>query len=44
MPEALKSNAWAMKQTNTQMASWTQLRYDTILYVKQSYTEGLVCY
>src|SRR5262249_32434037 len=29
---------------NTQMASWTQLRHDTILYVKQSYTEGLTCY
>jgi len=44
MPEAMKTQAWAMKQTNTQMASWTQLRHDTILYAKQSYTEGLSCY
>lgn len=44
MPEAMRTQAWAMKQTNTQMASWTQLRHDTILYVKQSYTPGLVCY
>ncbi len=38
MPEAMRTRAWAMKQTNTQLASWTQLRHDTILYVKQSYT------
>jgi hypothetical protein len=44
LPEAMKTGAWAMKQTNTQMASWTQLRHDTILYVKQSYTEGATCY
>ncbi len=44
MPEAMKSNAWAMKQVNTQMASWTQLRHDTILYVKQSYTPSDPCY
>src|SRR5205809_4413414 len=33
-----------MKHTNTQMASWTQLRHDTILYVKQSYTSVPSCY
>jgi hypothetical protein len=44
MPEAMKTRAWGMKQVNTQMASWTQLRHDTILYVKQSYTEGATCY
>lgn len=38
LPEAIRTRAWAMKQTNTQMASWTQLRHDTILYVKQSYS------
>jgi hypothetical protein len=26
------------------MASWTQLRHDSILYVKQSYTSGAACY
>jgi hypothetical protein len=27
----------------TQLASWAQLRHDTILYAKQSYTAGSVC-
>ena len=43
-PEAMRTQAWAMKSFNTQMASWTQLRHDTILYVKQSYTGGDTCY
>jgi hypothetical protein len=44
MPEAMRTREWAMKQTNTQMASWAQLRHDTILYVKQSYTAVPGCY
>ncbi|HAX78677.1 MAG TPA: hypothetical protein DCY88_23300 [Cyanobacteria bacterium UBA11372] len=43
-PEAMCTRAWGMKTLNTQLASWTQLRHDTILYVKQSYTRGLLCY
>ena len=43
-PEAMSTRAWAMKTLNTQLASWTQLRHDTILYVKQSYTVGIRCY
>jgi hypothetical protein len=43
-PAAVRSRAWAMKQTNTQLASWAQLRHDTLLYVKQSYTAGASCY
>ena len=39
-PEAMRTRAWAMKTLNTQLASWTQLRHDTILYAKQSYTAG----
>ena len=35
-PEAVRTRAWAMKTLNTQLASWTQLRHDTILYAKQS--------
>jgi len=42
-PEAMRTRAWAMKTLNTQMASWTQLRHDTLLYVKQSYTEPALC-
>jgi len=42
-PESMRTRAWAMKTLNTQLASWTQLRHDTILYAKQSYTGGLIC-
>ena len=38
------TRAWAMRTLNTQLASWTQLRHDTILYAKQSYTSGVLCY
>ena len=39
-PDAVRTRAWAMKDLNTQLASWTQLRHDTVLYAKQSYTWG----
>ena len=39
----MRTRAWAMKTLNTQLASWTHLRHDTILYAKQSYTEGGAC-
>ncbi len=42
-PEAMRTQAWAMKTLNTQLASWAQLRHDTILYVKQSYTATTLC-
>jgi hypothetical protein len=32
-----------MKTLNTQMASWTHLRHDTVLYAQQSYTADIVC-
>ncbi|NEO71764.1 DUF3160 domain-containing protein [Moorena sp. SIO3H5] len=43
-PEAMRTRAWGMKTLNTQLASWTQLRHDTILYAKQSYTATTRCY
>jgi hypothetical protein len=42
-PQAMRTRAWAMKTLNTQLASWTQLRHDTVLYVKQPYTGLIVC-
>ncbi|MCX6930326.1 MAG: DUF3160 domain-containing protein [Verrucomicrobia bacterium] len=42
-PDALRTRAWGMKTLNTQLASWTQLRHDTVLYVKQPYTGDIVC-
>jgi hypothetical protein len=43
-PEAMRTQAWAKKTLNTQMASWTQLRHDTVLYAKQSYTGVPACF
>src|SRR5262245_24386213 len=43
-PEAMRTQAWAMRTLNTQLASWTQLRHDTILYAKQSYTAEVSCF
>jgi hypothetical protein len=42
-PEAMRNHAWALKAGVTQMASWTQLRHDTVLYAKPSYTSGESC-
>lgn len=42
-PEAMRTRPWAMKTLNTQLASWTHLRYTTALYVKESYTPILLC-
>lgn len=39
-PDALRTRAWAMKDLNTQLASWTQMRHDTVLYAEQSFTGG----
>lgn len=42
-PEAMRTRAWGMKTLNTQLASWTELRHDTVLYAKQSYTPPVIC-
>ncbi len=43
LPEIAKTEAWGERLLNTQLASWAELRHDTILYVKQSYTSGVTC-
>ncbi len=43
LPLFMQSAAWWQQKMNTQLASWTELRHDNILYAKQSYTGGLVC-
>ena len=40
-PTFMQTDAWHDKELNTALASWTQLRHDTILYAKQSYTPRL---
>jgi hypothetical protein len=37
-PLFMQNEAWVDKQLMTALGSWTELRHDTILYVKQSYT------
>ncbi len=38
-PAFMRTDAWDAKELNTQLASWTQLTHDTLLYRKQSYSE-----
>ncbi len=42
-PEAMRTRAWAMKDLNTQLASWTQRRHDTVLYFKQYASGPVLC-
>jgi hypothetical protein len=37
-PSFMQTDAWKDKELQTTLASWTELRHDTILYAKQSYT------
>ncbi|HVQ01115.1 MAG TPA: DUF3160 domain-containing protein [Candidatus Thermoplasmatota archaeon] len=37
-PRFMNTTAWLDKELQTALASWTELRHDTILYAKQSYT------
>jgi len=38
-PSFMTNQAWQDKSLNTYLGSWTELRHDTILYVKQVYAE-----
>lgn len=40
-PFFMQSAAWVDKQLSTALGSWAELRHDTILYAKQSYTAEL---
>ncbi len=37
-PLFMQNNAWTDKELGTALGSWTELRHDTILYAKQSYS------
>jgi hypothetical protein len=43
LPLFMQSAAWWSEKTNTQLASWAELRHNNILYAKQFYTPGFVC-
>jgi len=40
-PTFMQTEAWQDRSLQTALASWTELRHDTILYAKQSYTPTL---
>ncbi|WP_437878521.1 DUF3160 domain-containing protein [Sorangium sp. So ce513] len=43
LPGVTKTEAWGRRLLNTQLASWAELRHDTLLYAKQSYTGTSLC-
>jgi hypothetical protein len=43
LPSVARSEAWGRRLLNTQLASWAELRRDSVLYVKQSYTSSVLC-
>lgn len=43
LPAVTGTEAWGRRLLSTELASWSELRHDTILYAKQSYTGGASC-
>ncbi len=43
LPPFMQTGAWWQQKMNTQLASWTELRHDNLLYAKQSYSGIPVC-
>jgi hypothetical protein len=43
LPEIMRTEVWRRKQLQAQLASWSELRHNTVLYAKQSYTSGVSC-
>lgn len=41
-PNWMRSLLWKTKDLSTALSSWAQLRHDTILYIKQSYTTAVM--
>lgn len=39
-PSFMQTPAWQDKELSTALSSWAELRHDTILFAKQSYTSG----
>ncbi|MBP8303435.1 MAG: DUF3160 domain-containing protein [Phycisphaerae bacterium] len=43
LPLFMQTTAWSRQKMNTQLASWTELRHNHVLYVKQSYSDWGSC-
>ena len=42
-PQAMRTRAWARHTLNTQLASYTELTHDTVLYAAQPYAVSITC-
>jgi Protein of unknown function (DUF3160) len=43
LPSVAATEPWSRRMLNAQLGSWAELRHDTILYAKQSYTDVPAC-
>ena len=43
LPPVFQGAAFQKRLLNSQLASWAELRHDTLLYAKQSYSDGASC-
>ncbi|MBN2344648.1 MAG: DUF3160 domain-containing protein [Deltaproteobacteria bacterium] len=43
LPSVGQTAQWQTRMLNTQLGSWSQLKHDTLLYAKQSYTDMPSC-
>ena len=43
LPAFMQTRQWWLQKMNTQLASWTQLRHDHLLYATSSYTDTFGC-
>jgi hypothetical protein len=43
LPSSARTSAWARRILSAQLASWSELRHDTILYAQQSYSVDILC-
>jgi hypothetical protein len=43
LPSVMQTEPWARRVINAQLGSWAELRHDTLLYAKQSYTGSPTC-
>jgi hypothetical protein len=43
LPAVFRTEAWQRRMLDTQLASWAELRHDTVLYAKQSFTAMALC-
>jgi hypothetical protein len=43
LPSTMRGTSWRRKMLATELASWSELRHDNVLYTKESYTMSISC-